>query len=94
MRNFSGCEVLDRLIKISPRFDQMPFVFLTGRTDRDSRLRARQLGVEDYLIKPIDFDVLGEIVTVRLAHVERTGASTRGLQLIDGEVEIRPTLGP
>ena len=86
MRNMSGFEVLSHLIKIAPGFAQVPFVFLTGLTDRDSKLRGRQLGVDDYVIKPIDFDVLGTIIVARLARV-RTGSSTRELQLNNREVD-------
>src|SRR5258708_7188684 len=38
MRNMSGFDVLDHLIKIAPRFAHMPFVFLTGLTDHNSKL--------------------------------------------------------
>ena len=75
------------MIKIAPSFAPMPFVFLTGLTDHDSKLRGRQLGVDDYVIKPIDFDILGAIIIARLAHVGRTGVSTRELQLNNREVD-------
>ena len=65
----------------------MPFVFLTGLTDHDSKLRGRQLGVDDYVIKSIDFDILGAIIIARLEHVGRTGVSTRELQLNNREVD-------
>src|ERR1700691_2887627 len=91
MRNMSGFEVLSDLIKIAPGFAHMPFVFLTGLTDRDSKLRGRQLGADDYVIKPVDFDVLGAIIIARLADVARTDVSTRELQLNSREVEIPPT---
>jgi DNA-binding response OmpR family regulator len=87
MRNMYGFEVLSHLIKNAPGFAHMPFVFLTGLTDRDSKLRGRQLGVDDYVIKPVDFDVLGTIIIARLADVARTGVSTRELQLNNREVD-------
>jgi DNA-binding response OmpR family regulator len=81
MRKMSGFEVLDQLIKIAPRFAHVPFVFLTGLTDRDSKLRGRQLGADDYIVKPIDFDVLGTVIAERLAHVARIGVATREARL-------------
>ena len=54
----SGFELLERLIDLAPRFAKMPFVFLTALTDRDNELKGRQLGADDYVTKPIDFDVL------------------------------------
>jgi DNA-binding response OmpR family regulator len=73
MRNISGFEVLEHLRRIAPRFNYMPFVFLTALTDRHSQLRARQLGADDYVIKPIDFDALATIIVARLANVAWTG---------------------
>jgi len=87
MRNMSGFEVLSNLIKIAPGFARMPFVFLTGLTDRDSKLRGRRLGADDYIIKPIDFDVLGKLIIERLADAARTGVSTRELRLNNREVD-------
>jgi DNA-binding response OmpR family regulator len=80
MRSLSGFEVLEHLIRIAPRFVHMPFVFLTSLTDHASQFRARQLGVNDYLVKPIDFDVLGAIVTARLAKVLPTSVPKRVAQ--------------
>jgi len=45
----------------------MPFVFLTALTDRENELKGRQLGADDYVTKPIDFDVLDAILHARLA---------------------------
>jgi DNA-binding response OmpR family regulator len=87
MRVMSGFEVLEYLTKIAPRFNNMPFVFLTALADRKNELKGRQLGADDYVTKPIDFDVLAAIVTARLAHVARTDVWAREVQLNDREVE-------
>src|SRR5262244_2073509 len=68
----SGFELLERLTALEPRFAKMPFVFLTALTDRDDELKGRQLGADDYVTKPIDFDVLDAIIKARLARVART----------------------
>src|SRR5271165_6073782 len=67
----SGFELLERLTSLVPRFGNMPFVFLTALTDRNNELKGRQLGADDYVTKPIDFDVLDTIITARLARVAR-----------------------
>lgn len=74
MRNMFGFEVLDRLISVAPPFARIPFVFLTGQTDQHSRLRVRKLGVDDYLVKPVDFDLLGSIIKSRLAQASARDA--------------------
>jgi DNA-binding response OmpR family regulator len=84
----SGFELLERLTELAPQFSKMPFVFLTALTDRDNELRGRQLGADDYVTKPIDFDVVATIVSARLAGVARTGLWPKALGLNDREVEI------
>jgi DNA-binding response OmpR family regulator len=65
----SGFEVLERLNELSPRLEKIPFVFLTALSDRDNELRGRQLGADDYVTKPIGFDILESIINARLAGV-------------------------
>jgi DNA-binding NarL/FixJ family response regulator len=88
MPAMSGFELLERLIALAPRFSRMPFVFLTALTDRDNELRGRQLGADDYVTKPIDFEVLATIISARLAGVARTGLWPKTVGLNDREVEV------
>ena len=83
----SGFELLQRLIALAPRFSKMPFVFLTALTDRDNELRGRRLGADDYVTKPIDFDLLDTIIKARLVGVVRTELWPRLVELNDREVE-------
>jgi DNA-binding response OmpR family regulator len=83
----SGFEVLERLTALEPRFAKMPFIFLTALTDRDNELKGRQLGADDYVTKPIDFDVLAMIITARMAGVARSEIWPKLVQLNDREVE-------
>jgi DNA-binding response OmpR family regulator len=83
----SGFELLERLIALAPRFGNMPFVFLTALTDRDNELKGRQLGADDYVTKPIDFDMLDTIVGARLAGVARNELWPKRVDLNDREVE-------
>lgn len=83
----SGFELLERLIALAPRFSKMPFVFLTALSDRESELRGRRLGADDYVTKPIDFEVLDTIIAARLAGVARTELWPKLVDLNDREVE-------
>jgi DNA-binding NarL/FixJ family response regulator len=83
----SGFELLDRLVELTPRFASMPFIFLTALGDRDSQLKGRRLGADDYIVKPIDFEILDTIIRGRLAKVARTEAWSREIDLSDREVE-------
>ncbi len=84
----SGFEVLERLTEIAPRLGHVPFVFLSALADRDSELKARQLGADDYVTKPIDFDVLATIINARLAGVARTRLLPKLVKLNDREIEV------
>src|ERR1700691_3625678 len=88
MPAMSGFELLDSLIALAPRFSRMPFVFLTALTDRDNELKGRQLGADDYVTKPIDFDMLTAIIAARLAGVARTGLWPKTINLNDREIEV------
>jgi DNA-binding response OmpR family regulator len=83
----SGFEVLERLTALAPRFENIPFVFLTALADRDNELKGRRLGADDYVTKPIDFDVLDAIVKARLAQVMRSEIWPKDVSLNDREVE-------
>ena len=83
----SGFELLEQLTSLVPRFGNMPFVFLTALTDRNNELKGRQLGADDYVTKPIDFDALDTIITARLAGVARTEVWPKLVNLNDREVE-------
>jgi len=88
MPAMSGFELLERLTALAPRFSHMPFVFLTALTDRDNELKGRQLGADDYVTKPIDFDLLDTIIVARLNAVARTGLWPKTVLLNDREVEV------
>jgi len=81
MPTMTGFEVLERLNELAPRFGRFPFVFLTALADRESELKGRDLGADDYVAKPIDFDRLDFIIRARIAGVARTGMSPKVAQL-------------
>jgi DNA-binding NarL/FixJ family response regulator len=88
MPSMTGFEVLERLNEIAPRFGRIPFVFLTALADRDTELRGRQLGADDYVSKPIDFDRLAFIIEARIAGVARTTLLPKFAELKDREIEV------
>jgi DNA-binding response OmpR family regulator len=87
MPTMSGFEILDRLAASAPRFRNTPFVFLTGLSDREIELRARQLGGADLVTKPIDFDMLDTIITSRLSPVARTALWSKLLDMNERQLE-------
>jgi len=87
MPGMSGFDVLEELARIAPQFDGVPFIFLTALADRDNELRGRRLGAEDYVTKPIDFDVLEAIVLTRLRRSARVDGGSCDVKLSGREIE-------
>jgi len=87
MSGMTGFEVLERLTALSPQFQSVPFVFLTALADRDTELKGRRLGADDFVTKPIDFELLATIIEARLARVARNEVWSRLVELNDREVE-------
>jgi DNA-binding response OmpR family regulator len=83
----SGFEVLEQLNDLAPQFGSIPFVFLTAMADRENELRGRHLGADDYVTKPIDFEVLHTIIVARLASVARNEVWPKLTVLNDREIE-------
>jgi len=88
MPTMSGFEVLQRLIELAPALGHIPFVFLTALADRENELHGRRLGADDYVTKPIDFDVLHAIINARLASVARNEIWPKLTALHDREIEM------
>jgi DNA-binding NarL/FixJ family response regulator len=83
----SGFDLLERLAAQAPRFDSMPFLYLTALSDRANELKGRRLGADDYITKPVDFDILTAIINTRLARVARTVTCSPTVDLTEREVE-------
>jgi DNA-binding response OmpR family regulator len=87
MPGMSGFDLLRKLTAMEPRFQRMPFVFLTALGDHDNEIKGWQLGADDYLTKPVDYDVLAAVITARLARVARNTVWPKRISLGEREVE-------
>jgi DNA-binding response OmpR family regulator len=58
MPEMDGTELLAELQINYPQFSNMPFIFLTALADREKMLEGMRAGADNYMTKPIDFDVL------------------------------------
>lgn len=66
-----GHELLETLRRDHAQLADLPFVFLSALADRDHILAGKKLGADDYLTKPIDFEMLLATVESRLSQVGR-----------------------
>ncbi|MFY9643318.1 MAG: response regulator transcription factor [Rhodomicrobium sp.] len=84
----NGFEVLERLAAAGPALADTPFVFLTALGDRDSELAGRRLGADDYLTKPVDFEMLGAVIQHRLRRRQESNQLKSEYSLTDREREV------
>lgn len=71
MPAMSGLQLLDAVKRLSLEFADMPFIFMSARTERDQIAEGYRIGVDNYLTKPIDFDVMLAMVRSQLDHARR-----------------------
>jgi DNA-binding NarL/FixJ family response regulator len=87
MPGMSGFELMEQLVALAPSHEAVPFVFLSARTDRDSELKGRRLGADDYVTKPVDFEILASIIGARLGKSPRNEVFSRHVALNEREIE-------
>ena len=71
MPGLSGYEVLNALEAKGSDYAETPFVFLSALADPRQIAEGKRLGADDYLVKPIDYDLLLATVDARLRQIER-----------------------
>lgn len=74
MPEMNGYEMLTALRDNHPEFADLPFVYLSALADRKDILAGRKLGADDYVTKPVDFEMLLATVESRLRQVARMQA--------------------
>ncbi|MBZ0303033.1 MAG: hybrid sensor histidine kinase/response regulator [Anaerolineae bacterium] len=62
MPHMSGIQLLEA-VRQESRWLSIPFIFLTARGEKSDIQRGKQLGVEDYIVKP--YDPLDLMITIR-----------------------------
>ncbi len=72
----SGLEFMAQ-VRADEALCEIPFMLLTAQTGRDHVLRGKREGADDYLPKPVDYDLLLASVESRLAQVRRMHSSFR-----------------
>ncbi len=65
MRNLSGYDVL-KVVRENPSTSQIPFIFVSGVSDRAGIRRGMELGADDYILKPFASQELVAAVSTRL----------------------------
>ncbi len=64
-----GKQMLIELRSSYPEFNDTPFIFLSAFSERQNILEGMDIGADDYLTKPIDYDLLERTIAARLRRV-------------------------
>ncbi|WP_028492381.1 response regulator [Thioalkalivibrio sp. ALE19] len=88
MPGMNGYELLAAVRERGPELADTPFVFLTALSDPREVVDGKRAGADDYLVKPVDFDLLLATVEARLRQVRRMRQKKE-----DEFAELRRTLG-
>ena len=70
MPNMDGYQLYERLIE-SPEWARIPFIFLTARVLESDIRYGKELGVDDYLVKPVEARDLVAVVRGKLRRAKR-----------------------
>ncbi len=78
MPRMNGHELLLQVRK-HPGFEIVPFLFVSALCDHKDMLEGVRLGADDYMTKPIDYDILLLKVELALKRVERLRRQQKGI---------------
>ena len=69
-----GMTFLQRLRQTRPDLNDVPFIVLTGFADSADIAAGKRAGADDYLVKPVDYDLLLATIEAQLRQVARMAA--------------------
>ncbi len=93
MPRMSGLELLKKVRQAGPEYSELPLILLTGHRDRDSELAGRRLGADDFLPKPVDFEMLRVVVENRLRHAKGRPPNAPAIHLTNRETDVLMWVG-
>ena len=80
MPEMNGYEFFDA-VRARPEGITIPFIFLTARGERDDVMKGKNLGAEDYLVKPVTRSELVNAVQSRLTRISPAPNGSNGVGL-------------
>jgi len=87
MPELDGPGLLQHVRRDYRELDTVPFIFLTAKATREDIIAGKRMGVDDYLTKPIDYDLLLATVESRLREVKRIEDMNQArLQLVENQL--------
>jgi len=87
MPEIDGYETIKSL-KTNDRFSEIPVIFVTGNSDRESVVKGLSLGAADYVVKPYTATKLIESIELNLGPAKKKS----NVSIEEGEVDNRPSV--
>ncbi|MBS0481359.1 MAG: response regulator [Proteobacteria bacterium] len=84
MPTMSGIEVL-KIVREDWGMNELPIIMLTARAEAEAVVTALEAGADDFVSKPIDFDVLKARIETQLTKVK----SNQGLRMANAALDER-----
>ncbi len=84
--DIDGFEIVQRL-RNDPEYNHIPVIFITTQNSLENKLKAFDLGADDYLVKPFQ----PEELVARLGILARRGKIMRFVQELDEEASVEAT---
>lgn len=89
MPQMSGLEVLQRLRSGRPETADLPVIMVTARAEGETTVEALSAGADDYVTKPVDFDVLHARIKTQLTKHIGTDKLRRMNAVLDERMTLR-----
>lgn len=88
MEKLDGFGFIER-VRMDPATSTLPFIFVTGLSDKETMRKGMTLGADDFLVKPFTGAELVAAVEARLArHKEAVGESERKLAQLRSSISL------
>ena len=71
MPRMDGYEFLVEIRTGHPELASVPFIFITAFSDHDNVIKGIKLGADDYVVKPIDMELLNVKISLFLKRLNR-----------------------
>lgn len=78
LQDVDGFEIISRLRR-DPRYSQLPVMIITGKDDLKNKLKAFEMGADDFLVKPFE----PEELVARLGILARRGKAMKFVQQME-----------
>ena len=83
MPNMDGFQLLEEIRGKYKLMADMPFIFLSALADEEHVIDGLKEGADNYLTKPVDFDMLKATVEASLRQIARIKHKNEGISVLD-----------